>query len=272
MVMYTLMILCAIGMVYANAQYKKKGMVWGRPVAGAFGILAVLFALMKIGYDASGCKDSGVREKIKDREFVYLEAQMKTLGKHLGPAFQGSTALVIHSPITEWSKERHKVMMDALKQGLDGRVAIAAEESSVPQTAAGGQEAMLLEEMELTAEHFESVMAKHPDCDLVLSLVGLPWNFKEMKFWAVKDPEKRQKLVLVNASLYELKPAFRAGYVVAAVITNPDFRYSIDAKTPSDYIQAFDERYLLVHPGNIDEIHQRFPKVFKEEADAPPAD
>ena len=47
--LYAFMIIFAIGMFWANWQYKAKGATWGRPLAGLFGVLALLFTAVGCG-------------------------------------------------------------------------------------------------------------------------------------------------------------------------------------------------------------------------------
>lgn len=268
--LYALMVLCAVGMVYANVQYKKKGAVWARPLAGACGLLAVFFALLKITWDLSGCEQSKVQSTIRRRENHYLNAQMQTLGEHLAKKYGGARILLIHSPISQHNKDRFDVTVEALENGLKKGVgtSITAKISPPPPEGANSEDEMMMyyEEMGMEATVFDKMLAEHSECDLVVSLIGLPWNYQDMEFWKTPpEEEKPQKLVLVNASLYDLKPAFKAGYIVAAVVTNPDFRYKMDEEPPRDLEEAFEKRYLLLHAENVDEIHSKYPKFFKAE-------
>ena len=44
----------------------------------------------------------------------------------------------------------------------------------------------------------------------------------------------------------------------------PDYRYSIKRPIPTSYQKAFDERYLLITPTNLDRVAEQYPSLFRE--------
>ena len=80
---YALMIIFAIGMYWANRQYKTKGASWGRPLAGLFGVLALVLALSRILSDSLGCEKTKRQSAILDKELRYTDAQFQYLGDYM---------------------------------------------------------------------------------------------------------------------------------------------------------------------------------------------
>ncbi|MFT5129165.1 MAG: hypothetical protein ACI8W8_002787, partial [Rhodothermales bacterium] len=99
----------------------------------------------------------------------------------------------------------------------------------------------------------DGLIAGRGDHDVIVSLLGLPENYMEMAFWDLAD-DVRPKLVLTEGAVYELRRAVSADYISAVIVRNPDFRQRRHAPAPTDYREAFDERFLLVTPRTIDDI------------------
>lgn len=260
MIAYILMFICAIIMIWANTQYKKKGAVWGRPVAGVFGALAICFAFGKIIYDLSGCAGKSRQKTILNREMKYTAAQYRVLGDYFGKKYDGESAVLLTNAVTEWTKKRHNVIVNALKQGLDGHVDLTIKTQKAPPAGPDGAPPMdfIGDEFYLTAKSMEEMMGDVESYKLVITSLGLPFDYQKMKIWKIKDESKRQKLVLLNADIRDLKLAFERGFIAAAVITNPKYRYDDQKEVPENYKEVFDERYLLITPENFKEMGEKY--------------
>ena len=164
------------------------------------------------------------------------------------------------------------MMREALEDGIDGSAQIVAKESPRPPAGGGAEEEMMMYEYYLTAEAFDQMLDDHPECNMVISLMGLPYDFPEMSFWG-KEEAERQKLVVVNANLYDLRKAIMGNFIQAAVAHRPDIKYDINEVVPDETQAAFDKRYLLITPENVNSIADKFPKMFKPlDADDTPSE
>ena len=265
---YALMIIFAIGMYWANRQYKTKGVAWGRPVAGLFGVLALVMALSRILYDLTGCEKDKRQSAILGKELRYTDAQFQYLGDYMKRKFANHTVLLIASPkiagSNEYADDRLDTIKSALKEAFDGRLTISR---TVHLESPEGQDGMppMFETM-FTAEAFNDIVTDNSEATLILSLVGLPMNWKEMTFWQLED-EKRPKLVLTNGQVYELYDPIIQGYVNAVVHYNPSSEYNFQDDVPSDVTEAFKKRYLLIDSDNIAKIASENEGMFASSAE-----
>ncbi len=263
--LYVLMVLFAIGMYWANRQYKTKGAAWGRPVAGLCGVMALLIALSRILYDLTGCEKDKRQNAILSKELQYTAAQFQHLGEYMQRKFANHSVLVIASPkmagANEYADDRLDTIRDSLKDAFDGRLTISGTvHLKVPELEHGMPP--MFETM-FTAEAFDEIVADNPDVNLILSLVGLPMNWKEMQFWQISD-EKRSKLVVTNGQVFELYDPIIQGYVNAVVHYNPSSQYNFQDDVPSDPTEAFEKRYLLIDADNIAKIAAENKGMFAE--------
>ena len=159
-----------------------------------------------------------------------------------GPKIAGSNA---------YADDRLDTIRDALKDAFANRLTIVG---TVHLEAPEDQDGMppMFETM-FTAEAFDEIVADNPEATLILSLVGLPMNWKEMEFWLMEDA-KRPKLVVSNGQVYELYDPIIQDYVNAVVHYNPSSEYNFQDSVPSDVTEAFKKRYLLIDADNIAKI------------------
>lgn len=260
---YILMIAFAIGMYWANTQYKTKGAPWGRPLAGLFGLLAILMALSKILHDSLGCERKSLQTDILEKELKYTEATYLYLGEYLAENHANSKVLLVANPkiarAGEYAKRRMEVIKDALEDGFDGRLSIVSTEHlEMPSMGKGGMPTMY--ESMFTAEAFDEIIDRNSQADLILSLVGLPIDWKDMEFWFKE--EDRPKMVITNGQVYELKPPILDGYIHAVVYHNPSSGYDFKTPVPDDHKEAFDKRYLMIDAKNIESIAAKHSQMF----------
>jgi hypothetical protein len=261
MLLYILMVLCAAAMIYANGQAKSKGVAWGKPVAGLFGVMAVGMALLKIVLvvffaSAAEKKQAEQVETINNTQEHYEYSKMRYLGDYLGKNHPGETILLVISP---YMAGRNKSSVKALKKGLKGRLTIGAEvypENPDKTEKRGGKHHQFF-----TAEVFGTMLTKNDTCTLILSLIQLPTDFEEMEFWGLEE-HQRPKMVLVQPNIYNLKKAIMGGYVNAVLHFNPNATYELNEEAPKDYKEAFAKRYLIIDKTNIGAISAEHPNLF----------
>lgn len=265
MYLYIAMLLCAGGMIVAHLQYKKKGVVWGRPLSGMLGIACLVLALAQIVMIARRPMEH--RDRLMKTDLQYAAVAMEYLGTHLGTTFPDHQILLITRPVTTEFKDTHEIMMEGFRKGLAGRIPIAAQVEpprTVAELMAGGE---LSDDFVFTSTQFDQLVKMHPECNLIVSLIGLPKDFLKMALWTM-TPEKRPKLVLGFANVFELKNAIKTDYISAAMIYNSAYRPSSGETVPDDLTEAFNRRYQLISKGNIDPIAAQNPRLFKPEAPA----
>lgn len=192
------------------------------------------------------------------------------LGRYLARNASGSKALIItHDENSE------NTLLDAtlngLREGLGEKVKIAAIDSPVPTSTKGksaesgktkiSPERMLYLSRKMESGKFDQVIAKHPECNLIISLISLPKDANKIHILSLK-PEKRPKLALLSSDISLMKDRISQGEINAAVITRPAY-VPDKKKLPKDIESIFDRRYLLVTPDNIKSLALAHPEIFK---------
>ncbi len=266
--LYILMILGFMGMLWANRQFKARGVPWGRPLAALCGIFSLLMAFISIVWHSFGGGDAGNTEEIITREMRYQKVAYKFLGREIAKRHPNAKILLIRHAEDTTSKMT-AAKLDSLREGLGGQGSIASEEFVHSETdeypemmgPEGGPPGMIEREL-LTAEVMDRVIKENPHCNLVLSLVGLPTDKWKMEFWRMK-PEKRPPLVLANAYIYEkkVKQAIQAGFITIVLHTKP-VGFNYEEEPPKEDQAAFDKRFILITPENVDEMSQKYDRLF----------
>ena len=105
---------------------------------------------------------------------------------------------------------------------------------------------------------FDQVIAEQPGVSVLVSLIGLPADPLACTFWG---KGAGPPLVLLLPDLWmigdggAIRQAFHSGRILAAVVRRPK-GWSV-----AEGADAFDEHYLLVTAGNIDEVVEHLPGV-----------
>ena len=263
----------AAGMFYGQAQYKKKKAEWGKTLTILCGILIIVTALY-----TNLCR-SPIDTRAIEREKQYQDAQAIVLAANLAQMYQGGNGkcLLIHHPITgEQGQADLDRIKEAFNQGFGGKV---SEIRAVPiKNIPPGNDEMMMEEamMEMTADDFNKVINANSDCDIVLTMVSLPFAEDELFnmeiFEMIEDednpgqykrnPERKYPLVgIYNGYVGNLTEFFYDKLIGAMSLWKPN--PEIDEKpVPEDPQAAFDKRYLIIREDNIDNMEAKYPKLF----------
>jgi len=216
--------------------------------------IAIMFMTNSFGGDDTA--------SLIENETRYASAKSTILGEYLKDKCAGEKVLVIAS--RDYDKnDRTKRLIDALKAGLgvsDVEVDTVTVEAMKDKMPAGGEFMMPIEEM-MTAKDFDKVLEAHPDCKMVISMIGLPRDAANLKVLKMSK-DKRPKIALLGGDIHAMKGAIAAGVVVAAVSYKPGVKYTEDA-APKDPKAAFDQRYLLVNPENVMQLSTEYKGLFQ---------
>lgn len=204
---------------------------------------------------------SGDTQKLIANELAYAKATAIILGKNLAIDYSGSKALIIADQ--NWEKnKRQKILIDGLKEGFGSGITVGAIDAPMPENAQQGPEGMPMMMMEMmTAADFDAVIAKHPDCNLIVSLIGLPRDVGNMALWQ-QEEENRPKMALLFGEIYDKVNEIAAGALVACVSYRPGVKFS-EEPAPEDPQEAFDKRYILITPKNVQEVAEKYPGLFQ---------
>jgi hypothetical protein len=264
-----IMILAGFGM-WKGMKKHKMGFWWGRPMTIVCACVALVFALLH-AFSSGGPNMT----KVIDREMQYQFFGGKKLGLHLAEKYPNSKAIIIvqASAGGAGGEQRKNALVDGLKAGLGDTIKVVAEASpELPASARGamggdggpgpeGMDMVAPLEYWFTAELFDKLVNRYAkQADMVITTIGLPQDVAAMKFWTLNP---RPKLAMASGSVYELKKAFKGQAIVAAVTYSPKAQYK-DQPAPKDMDAAFNERFLLITPENIDTVCGEFPELFME--------
>ncbi|HBC85501.1 MAG TPA: hypothetical protein DCZ94_00965 [Lentisphaeria bacterium] len=241
-----------------------------KPAAVGLMILVMVCAvviLMRTGV----LGDQGTQQIIQN-EFTYTKASYYMLGNHIANKLPGTKILlIVDRPRT--NDTRTPLLLEAFKQGLAGKATITVTETPEiqwpadrPQPKPEEMDMIPLQEM-MTAASFNTLMTKYADCNLVVSFIGLPNDIAEMTIWSiwqdgVVPEDKRPKMALINGAYHNLKDAIKSGIVSVVVAVNPTAKFT-DEKAPADIKAAFDKRYILITPENVDQIAEQYQNMFE---------
>lgn len=214
--------------------------------------------------------DNEDEQAVSDESFC-ARASGYVLGRHLARTLPGYKALII----THGSNAENELLdasMDGLREGIGTKIAISAIDSPLPATSTVNPpegekskispERMLYLSRKMQSNNFDQLIAKHSDCNLIISLIGLPKDANKMAILNIK-PEKRPKLALLYYNISMMKDRIAQGDISAAVIGRPDYVPGKN-KLPKNIELAFDKRFLLVTPENVKNIASEYPSVFSK--------
>ncbi len=261
-VLYAIMVVAIIVMLWANKQSKVTGSSGFKALAVICGMVILLGAVGALYTYYKGPDMTGLIEK----ERKYQCIAYRRLGKFLASKHDDARILVIKFAThgSKASEETDVARIAALEEGMAGKLRIAVtEEISGMGGPQGGMPMPMAAQFLFTAEKFDEMVDDHPECDLVLSLIGLPNEFPKMTFWE-KDDDERPALVLVNPTIWELKKAIQAD-LISAILTSKPVAHDPKAKIPEDEKVAFDLRFLLIYGKNVEKIATEFPRLFKKD-------
>jgi hypothetical protein len=204
-------------------------------------------------------KQSPYDRAVRDRALATCR-----LAEHLAQRYAGRRVLVISNP---FARQRGGAILEqedsglrGLRKGFADRVTLAAVvvPELTPQAQADPNSVELppgattpLSYL-IQADAFDRLAAQHPDCELLVSLIGLPAQVGQTEIWRKPGPPRFALLLpdlRVLGDVSAVRAAVKADKLVAFVVRRPDpFKL---ARAPSADA-AFDQKFLLVTGENID--------------------
>lgn len=202
----------------------------------------------------------------------------RVLAEHLVKARAGQRALVISNPFTQQKDvaKEIKVMeqagLDGLKAGFGASVRIEAiafpslkpEAQQDPRSVFIDAETTTPLSFLVAEDAFDQLRQRHPGCDLIVSLIGLPAALNRVQCWHAEGPP-RFALLLPDLRMIggadAIRKAMQSGKLVAFVLNKPDAPAS-DAAMGGDWKKEFEKRFLLCTAENIEQVIQSYPQLF----------
>ncbi len=256
-VMLALMVASLAGLLVCAVKQKKNpdapvrfGPIALQPQVAAIGFIVVIICCA--GWVLAKKLGTGDTQKLISNEMTYSRSRAVVLGQELAKKFPNAQALVI---VSDKDYEKNKFvsnLVEGLNAGIAGKLKIEAVDTpDLPKSENPEMQMQMPMEMMFKAEHFDALVEKYPSCNLIISLMGLPMDFQAITLWTKE--EGRPNVALLDGDVEMLKDAISDGLISFLVAYKPGVKFT-EKPAPKDPKAAFDERYQLVTPENIESI------------------
>lgn len=216
-----------------------------------------------------------LRNDPRDNALDARELATRRLAEYLAQNYAGQRALLLSNPFTENDATAQDIIamekagIAGVRKGLRDKLTLEAV--AYPELKPGARDnprAILIDGETTTPlsylvanDAFDKLVAKHPNCDLIISLIGLPAALKQARCW--QDEKPKFALLLPDlrfvGNAAAVKRAVQSGKLAAFVLHKPG---APDSRSPLKGPGQFDQRFLLVTGENIDQILTDHPQLF----------
>ncbi|MBN2507660.1 MAG: hypothetical protein JXQ71_13290 [Verrucomicrobia bacterium] len=235
--------------------------------------LAALAVAAWLGWRASPASNA-----LRSREIA-----TRALARHLAPSVSTSSGarrvLVIGNPFTQWPnlppemRDTESASWRGLELGFGPGAALVAGFPRLKPGARENPRSIPIDPVTTTPlsylvapDAFDELADAHADCDLIVSLIGLPAQLGEVACWRKPGPPAFA-LVLPDLRMVggrqALREAMQRGKLLAFVLPHPQAPPS-DVPPRRDWQAEFARRYVLVTADNVAERMQSHPHLFPE--------
>ena len=225
--------------------------------AAAQGLAVVCFIPIIIGAVGFLWQNLGDGEQnaLIANEARFAASRSAKVAAEVKNAFAGKNAVIIVNGGYD-KEEISKAAYDALKDGLAGVNIIATEELVVDTN---NPEPI---ETQIDAKKYNQIFSKYSNADIFVITSQMPQDPAQVRQFSVLKGGKA-KLALLSSEAGEFGRYIKNGKIVAATLSKHDEKaINPDTKAPSDLNAAFDIRYVLVTPANLNEVYSKYKNLF----------
>ena len=210
--------------------------------------------------------------------FRAREIATRGLADYLVQTHAGKKALIVSNPFTQRKGtaktivEMEQAGIRGLREGFGKSVVVAAV--AFPPLRPGAEEnpRALLADVEtatplsylMTSAAFDELARSHADCELIVSLVGVPLEVSGTEAWKTSGAPRFALLLPDLKTIGDtgaIKGAMKSGKLAAFVLTRPGA--PDDETAPGkDWKAEFEKRFLLVTAENVEQVMQAHPELF----------
>ncbi|MBQ7394586.1 MAG: hypothetical protein IJV89_09605 [Lentisphaeria bacterium] len=234
-----LMVVALIGMIVCSK--KQNTLAIAKPLSMVLLVVVAFCGVMVLKSQFSDGMTS-----LRENENKFYVSQAFVVGDYVKGKLDAGKILIIADP-SYTVDQRMTEFVELMKKGSGGEVVISTV--ALPDT---GEEMAEPVSERMRAKDFEKVIAENSDAKVVVSLIGLPRDLKNLKILNANKSGKGPALILLNADVPHLGQMIAAGMVTAAVTVSPKAVFN-EEPAPSDEKAAFAVRYILVDKENIAE-------------------
>jgi hypothetical protein len=205
------------------------------------------------------------------------EIAMQRLAQYLAETFPNSHVLVISNPFIHKQglpgeiREMEEAGISGLKKGFGtkgtlhiGFPDLKPEAQADPQAVQIDPETPTPLSYLVAEDAFDKLAAEHPNCEIIVSLIGVPVSLDRVRAWQ-PDEKVRFGLLLPDLRIIgdaaAIQKAVKSGKLAAFVLNKPGAPDS-RARLSGDLQTDFDQRFLLITSASIDEALQKYPQLF----------
>lgn len=205
------------------------------------------------------------------------EIATQRLAQYLAQAFPNSHVLIVSNPFAQKQglpseiRAMEEAGISGLKKGFGPKGTVQVvfpdlkpEAQADPRSVAIDPESPTPLSYLVAEDAFDKLAAQHPNCDIFVSLIGLPISLNQVRAW---QPDEKVRFGLLLPDLRAIgdaaavQKALKSGKLAAFVLNKPgapDSRERLSGNLQTD----FDKRFLLITAANIDEALQKYPQLF----------
>jgi hypothetical protein len=203
------------------------------------------------------------------------EIATRGLAEHLARTYSGKKALIVSNPFTQQTGtakaivETEQAGIRGLREGFGASISVAAVVFPELKPEARENPRALLVDVETSTplsylvepEAFDQLAGKHANCEIIVSLIGLPFEVARSEAWKAAGAPRFALLlpdlkIIGDASA--VKSAVKSSKLVAFVLVRPGAPG--DDVTPGrDWKAEFEKRFLLVTAENVEQVMQAHP-------------
>lgn len=288
---FALMIVAGVLAIYGLIQ-DRKGVNWGRPLATVAAAGALVLALFNL-FSGEGSENI---KKIRASQEQFQEIAGEKLGRHIATKYEGSKVLAIagvdHVKMAEeygmdfgTRRQPWKNYLDGLKKGLGERAELVdVVNLEIPQEVKDmmRQEQERLAQSEgadevdqvpidmfmfegdamVQAQNYNKALAPYVrEVDVVVMLSDMPYDLENLVLWNMQSPPKLA--LMRGGAMGKLRNAISQGYIIGVVSYRPGYDFE-DRTVPKDLDEAFNKRFLLITPDNVEQMASEYEELFPE--------
>ncbi|MSU61423.1 MAG: hypothetical protein EXS31_03345 [Pedosphaera sp.] len=213
----------------------------------------------------------------QDESVAVRSVAVRELAEYLARTFPADRVLVLANPFINDPRQPKsiRVMEDAALRALKKALGDSKVVTAFPQLRPGAQEnpqAFIVESETTTPLSFliapdaiDTLVKQHPDCKIIVSLIGLPVELNRVSAWSEPTGPKFALLLpdlrMIGNSA-AIGAAMKSGKLVAFVLNKPGAKMDEQMSGVEAHV-VFERSFLLVTPDNIEAFIQLDPRPFE---------